>query len=154
MSGPKHPQSRPMTPKAPKMDQTAPKMTTQGSKNDPARVPKRCPGVPGETPSTPKRTKDSYRESSIRLVRGDRFEDQHRSEIDQKTEPRWKCVLSPILVDFGSICGGFWKLKLTRNRFEKPSKKRPRTKKGPRRPKGRFWVDEGDRPLPFWTPGR
>ena len=104
---------------------------------------------------TPKSAKHYKNQRNINSfgVRGDRFEDQHRSEIDQKTEPRWKCVLSPILVDVGSICGGFWELKLTSNRFEKPSKTRPRTKRGPRRPKGRFWVDDGDRPLQFGPRG-
>ena len=95
---------------------------------------------------TPKSAKHYKQHQSINsfVVRGDRFEDQHRSEIDQKTEPIWKCVLASILVDLWRVLGAKTDQKSIRKTIEKTTSK----KRGPRRPKGRFWIYGCDRPLP------
>jgi len=105
-----------------------------------------------KTPKSAKHYKTQWCFNSFG-VRGVRFEDQHRWQIDQKTESASKCVFASsfcrFLVDFGSILAP----NSTTNRFGKPSEKRPRKKEGREGPRTPSWVDEGDQHLPFGTPG-
>ena len=65
-------------------------------------------------------------------VRGDRFDNQNRSNINEKTEPVSKCVSRSIfhsfLVHFGCILGA----KVTKKAIEKTIEKTTSKKKGPR----------------------
>ena len=60
------------------------------------------------------------------------------------------------ITDFGRFWVDLWRVlgvKTDQKSIRKTIEKTTSKKKGPRRPKGRFWVYEGDRPLPFGPRG-
>ena len=69
-------------------------------------------------------------------VRGDRFENQHRSKINEKTEPMSKCVSTsifhPFLVHFGCILGAKVTKKAIEKNIEKTTSNKKRAERDPK----------------------
>ena len=109
-------------------------------------------GLNTKTPQSLKCYKNQYFFNKFG-VRGDRFENQNRSTISEKTELRSKCVptsmFNRFLVYFGSILAP----KSTKQTIKQNIEKTTSEKRGPREPNDRFWAAGGDKSVPSWVRG-